>query len=350
MELLIASVAVVIIVSALCSLSEAALYAVAPAYVRQLDESGAKPGRLLLRFKERIGRPITAILILNTVANTAGAVIAGAQARYIFGAPAVVWFSAAFTVAVLVLAEIVPKVLGVTHSRSVARRIAVPLDLVVRALAPVVWLTERFSKVVAGKGEPVAPESEVHRLADLSAEEGSILPKEATLVKNVLKLDDVRTRDIMTPRTVVFRKSDDLTVRDMSPDAWTLPHARIPVHDAKDNDNWTGVVLRRDILAALGRDEFEMTLKSLAKPLLVVPDTLRGYELMSLFLRRRRHLFGVIDEYGNFIGIVTLEDLLEELIGEEIVDETDKVVDTREAARKRSEQQFGDSIPGGESG
>jgi CBS domain containing-hemolysin-like protein len=134
----------------------------------------------------------------------------------------------------------------------------------------------------------------------------------------------------------------------MLPDAWTLPHARIPVHDAKDNDNWTGVVLRRDILAALGRDEFAVTLKSLARSLLFVPDTVRGHELLTLFLRRRRHLFGVIDEYGNIIGIVTLEDLLEELIGEEIVDETDKVVDTREAARKRSEQQFGDSIQQGE--
>jgi CBS domain containing-hemolysin-like protein len=347
-ELLIASVVVVLVVSALCSLSEAALYAVAPAYVRELDESGARSGKLLMHFKERIGRPITAILILNTVANTAGAVVAGAQARFIFGASAVVWFSAVFTIAVLVLAEIVPKVLGVTNSRLVARRIAVPLDLLVRVLSPVVWLTERFSKAVARSGEPLAPESEVHRIADLSAEEGSILPSEATLVKNVLKLDEIRSRDIMTPRTVVFRKPEDLTVRDMLPDAWTLPHARIPVHDAKDNDNWTGVVLRRDILAALGRDEFAVTLKSLARSLLFVPDTVRGHELLTLFLRRRRHLFGVIDEYGNIIGIVTLEDLLEELIGEEIVDETDKVVDTREAARKRSEQQFGDSIQQGE--
>jgi CBS domain containing-hemolysin-like protein len=349
-ELLIASVAVVLIVSALCSLSEAALYSVTPAYVRHLDESGATSGRLLMHLKERIGRPITAILILNTVANTAGAVVAGAQARYVFGASAIVWFSSVFTVAVLVLAEIVPKVLGVTYSRSVARSIAWPLELLVRVLSPVVWLTEHFSALVAVRGEPVAPESEVHRLADLSAEEGSILPTEATLVKNVLKLDDVRTRDIMTPRTVVFRKPDDLTVRDMSPDAWTLPHARIPIHEAKDSDHWTGVVLRRDILAALARDEFAVTLKSLAKSLLVVPDTMRGHELLSQFLRRRRHLFGVIDEYGNIVGIVTLEDVLEELIGEEIVDETDKVVDTREAARKKSEQQFGETIRDGESG
>jgi len=342
-ELLIASVVVVLVVSALCSVSEAALYAVAPAHVRQLAESGARPGKVLMQFKQSPGRPITAILIMNTVANTAGAVVAGAQARLVFGESALIWFSAAFTIAVLVLAEIVPKVVGVTRSRSVSRMIAVPLDLVVRLLSPVVWLTERFSEALAGRAEPLAPRAEVHRMSDLSAEEGSILPEEATLVKNVLKLDKVRTRDIMTPRTVVFRRPDDLTVRDMLPEAWTLPHARIPIYDADDRDNWTGVVLRHDILATLGKDDFEVTLKSLAKPFLVVPDMLRGYELLRQFLKHRRHLFGVIDEHSNIIGIVTLEDLLEELIGQEIVDETDKVVDMREAARKRSEQQYGDA-------
>jgi CBS domain containing-hemolysin-like protein len=136
-----------------------------------------------------------------------------------------------------------------------------------------------------------------------------------------------------------------MTVKDMSPDAWTLPHARIPVHDPDDSDNWTGVVLRRDILAALGRDQFDVTLKSLAKPLGFVPDTLRGHELLNLFLTQRRHLFGVIDEFGHIIGVVALEDVLESLIGEEIVDETDKVVDMREVARRRGVQSMGSTGP-----
>lgn len=343
MELLIASVVVVLVVSALCSVSEAALLAVAPAYVRHLDELGSRPGKVLMHFKENPGRPITAILILNTVANTAGAVVAGAQARLVFGESALIWFSAAFTVAVLVLAEIVPKVLGVTNSRSVSRVIALPLDVLVRVLSPVVWLTKRFSEALASRPEPLAPRAEVHRMSDLSAEEGSILPEEAALVKNVLKLGNVRTRDIMTPRTVVFRRRDDLTVRHMLPEAWTLPHTRIPIYDAADPDNWTGVVLRYDILATLGKDDFDVTLKALAKPFLVVPDTLRTYELLRQFLKHRTHLFGVIDEHSNITGIVTLEDLLEELIGQEIVDETDTVVDMRAVARKRSEQQMGEA-------
>jgi CBS domain containing-hemolysin-like protein len=350
MDLFITSVAVVLIVSALCSLSEAALYAVAPAYVRQLAESSSPQGKILTRFKENMGPPITAILILNTVANTAGAAVAGAQARLLFGEAALLWFAAAFTLAVLVLSEVIPKVIGVSRNRAVSRMIAVPLNGIVRVLWPFVWLTRRFSDAIASGREPLAPESEVHRIADLSAEEGSILPSEAALVKNVLRMDEIKARDIMTPRTVVFKESDDLTVKEISKDAWALPHARIPIHDANDSDNWTGLVLRRDILACLGRDQFDVTLKSLAKPLGFVPETLPGNELLNLIIRGRKHLFGVIDEYGNIIGIVTLEDVLESLIGEEIVDETDKVVDMREVARKRSVQQYGDALPQGENG
>ncbi len=345
MELFVTSVLVVLIVSALCSLSEAALYAVAPAYVRELAESGTVQGRLLARFKTNIGPPITAILIMNTVANTAGATVAGAQARFLFGESALLWFSALFTVAVLVLSEIIPKVVGVSRNRAVSRMMAVPLDALVRGLWPLVRLTQRFSSAIGGSSEPVAPESEIQRIADLSAEEGSILQSEATLVKNVLRLDEIRARDIMTPRTVVFKRPDNLTVKDMSNEAWSLQHARIPIHDASETDDWTGLVLRRDILASLARDEFDVTLKALAKPLEFVPETLLGHELMNLFIKRRKHLFGVLDEYGHVIGIVTLEDILESLIGEEIVDETDKVVDMREVARKRSRQQYGDALP-----
>jgi CBS domain containing-hemolysin-like protein len=345
MSLFVTSVVIVLVVSALCSLSEAALYAVAPGYVRKLTESGTIQGKILARFKENMGPPITAILILNTVANTAGASIAGAQARFLFGESAIFWFAALFTFAVLILSEIVPKVIGVNRNRAVARLAAVPLDGVVRFLRPVVGLAHRFSAAMAASGEPVAPESEVWRIADLSAEEGSILESEAELVKNVLSLYEVRARDIMTPRPVVFQRANDVTVRDMSPDAWALPYARIPIHSAADGDDWTGLVLRRDILACLGRDEFDTTLESLAKPLAFVPETVNGHELLNLFVRLRKHMFGVIDEYGNIIGIVTLEDVLESLIGEEIVDETDKVVDMRDVARKRSLQQFGDALP-----
>ena len=345
MELFLLAVAVVLIVSALCSLAEAALYSVAPAYVRQLAEHGSRQGQILARFQKDKGRPITAVLIVNTAANTAGAAVAGAQARLLFGEGALLWFSILFTLAVLLFSEILPKVVGVTYNRAVSRAVAIPVNALINSLYPFVWLSQRLAGVMRHSGEPVAPEAEVHQMAALSAEEGSILPSEAALVKNVLALDEVRASDIMTPRTVVFKSPDNLTVKELEKDAWALPYSRIPIHDADDADNWTGLVLRRDILACLGRDQFEVTLESLAKPLRFVPETIRGNELLKQFLKMRKHLFGVIDEYGNIIGIVTLEDVLESLIGQEIVDETDNVVDMREVARKRSLQQFGDAVP-----
>jgi CBS domain containing-hemolysin-like protein len=340
-DLFIISVVAVMVISAVCSLSEAAIYAVAPGYVRRLTETGAAQGRVLSRFKEDIGIPITAILVLNTVSNTAGAVLVGAQARALFGNGILIWFSILFTIAILTFSEIIPKIVGVNHSRTVSRLVAIPLNGLVRILWPAVWLTQRLTKEMRSRHEPIAPESEMHRIADLSAEEGSILPEEAVLVKNVLKLDEIKTRDIMTPRTVVFNRSESTTVNEVSKEAWVLPHARIPIHDASDADHWTGVVLRRDILAALARDAFDVTLKSLAETLIVVPDSLPGNLLLQSFLKNRTHLFGVAGEYGNVVGIVTLEDVLEELIGEEIVDETDRAVDMREVAMEQRDRKFG---------
>ncbi len=140
---------------------------------------------------------------------------------------------------------------------------------------------------------------------------------------------------------ILFNRSESTTVNEVSKEAWALPHARIPIHDAADADHWTGVVLRRDILAALARDAFDVTLESLAEALIVVPDSLPGNLLLQSFLKKRTHLFGVADEYGHIIGIVTLEDVLEELIGAEIVDETDRAVDMREVAIEQRDRKFG---------
>lgn len=341
MTLLIVSVAIVLIVSALCSLTEAAVYAVRMPYIRQLTESGSTAGTLLTGFKKNMERPITAILIINTAANTAGAVVAGAQARQVFGEASLIWFSAGFTVLVLFFSEIMPKVAGVTYNRSVARAVSVPLSAVITALYPVVWLSQRVSRALRhGKPPPVAPEAEVRQMAALSAEEGSILPFESELVKNVLRLDEVKARDIMTPRTVVFKLPANATVKDVAEDTSKSPYARIPIWATDDPDNWIGVVFRTDILASLARDEFDTTLDSLRKPLGFVPDMARGHRLLDEFIRRREHLMGVVDEYGGMLGIVTLEDVFESLIGREIVDETDAIVDLQAVARRRAAQRL----------
>ncbi|MEL7059354.1 MAG: hemolysin family protein [Acidobacteriota bacterium] len=347
MILFVASIVAVLTISAFCSLSEAALYSVRLPFVRQLAESGSAAGRVLEGFKRNMERPITAILIVNTVANTAGASVAGAQARVLFGETAVLWFSLLFTLAVLFLSEILPKVAGVTYGAAVARVISLPWAVVIRVLEPVVWLAQRAARLVqARETTPLAPEEEVHQVAALSAEEGSILRLEADLVRNALRLDEVRARDIMTPRTVVFRLPVDATVRDAIEQAVEKPHSRIPIY-RDDPENWVGMVFRADILSAAARDLFDVELGELAKPLDMVPDGLEGHRLLKEFLRRRRHMLAVIDEFGGTQGLVTLEDVMETLIGTEIIDETDRVADLQLVARQQGAERLAEDSDAG---
>jgi CBS domain containing-hemolysin-like protein len=175
----------------------------------------------------------------------------------------------------------------------------------------------------------------------MSAEEGSILDYEAELVKNVLQLDQIRAREIMTPRPVVLKLPDNLTLKETFEKVKEWTYSRIPLYSVDDPETWTGFVLSSDILAEVARDQFAKTLGSLAKPLFFVSEDVRGHVLLKSFLKRQTHLFGVMDEYGDLIGIVTLEDVLESVIGEEIVDEVDTVADMQEVARRRKREQLG---------
>lgn len=341
MTLFIASVAIVLLISALCSLTEAALYSVRLPYVRRLVEGGSPAGLVLKKFKENMERPIAAILILNTAANTAGAAVAGAQANHLFGENVLIAFSVCFTLAVLFFSEIIPKMVGVVHSRPVARNLALPLNALVTLLHPVIRLVERVSKLLRPKGPVIAaPEDEVRQLAMLSAEEGSILQLEADLVKNALALDKITAREIMTPRPVVEKLSEATTVGEASHafDEWIF--SRIPVYAADDPEKWIGVVLSRDILAALARDDFSARLGSLARTLDFVSDQTPGHILLRKFIKSRRHLFAVVDEYGSVVGIVTLEDILESVIGQEIMDEVDVTADLQDLAKQRRRREL----------
>jgi magnesium and cobalt exporter, CNNM family len=336
MTLFILTIVVVMVVSATCSLTEAALYSVRLPYVRHLAESGSRAGKILARFKQQMDRPIAAILILNTIGNTAGAAIAGAQASALFDARIVIVFSITFTLAILFFSEIIPKILGVGHNRAVAKALALPLNGLVAFLHPLLLAVERISKWLRPRGPMIAfPEEEVRQIAMLSAEEGSILRLEAELVKNALALDQVTAEDIMTPRTVVHKLASDLSVREASHGVQEWTFSRIPLYDPDDPEKWVGVVLSRDILNALAHDRFDQKLGSLARPIDFVHERTRGHVLLRDFLRNRRHLSAVVDEYGSVVGIVTLEDILESVLGQEIMDEVDVTADLQELAKKR---------------
>lgn len=336
MTVLLLSVAIAVGVSFLCSLMEAALYTVSAPFVRSLIESGSSVGRILNRFKEDIDRPISAILILNTLAHTAGAAVAGAAAADVWGAESLFWFSIVFTLLILFLSELVPKVLGVTYSRPIAVLMAYPLAATILALYPLVFVSRLVSRRLRKEANVMAkaPEDEVRAMAAISAEEGSILEIEQELIHNVLRLNEITAGDIMTPRTVVLKKPGNQTVRDLAPEILAWSFSRIPVHPAGEEEELLGFVLRRDLFLSVARGEMDRKLSELVRPIRFVPKTMPGHVLLKEFIQARQHLFAVVDEWGGLAGVVTLEDVVEFIVGREIVDEIDVAVDMQEVARR----------------
>ena len=338
MILFVFCVLIVLGVWAVCSLAEASIYAVPMPYVRQLEQSESEAGRILTKFKLNMERPISAILIVNTVVAAAGASIAGAQAAATFGEANLLWFSILFTIGALFFSEIAPKIAGIAYHRSIAVALAKPLSIVVFLLYPLIWLIERMSGLIMPRVPiAMAPEDEVQQLAAISAEEGSIMPYEADLVRNVLALDQVTAGEIMTPVSVVETLPEQLTLGELAKCTREWHFSRIPLHKKKDPGLWSGFVLSRDVLAAMASDQFEIKLLELAKPLNFVSESAPGHKLLKAFLARRTHIFGVAGASGTIVRVVTLEDVLESLIGAEIVDESDAVVDMRTLAQIREQ-------------
>ena len=335
MTVLLITVLFVVVVSAICSLFEAVLYAVPVSHVESLARAGKGSGRLLKKLKNEIDRPIAAILSLNTIANTAGAAVAGAAADHALGSEMVGYFSAALTFAILTCSEILPKTLGVVHSRTLAPVIAGPLGLLVWILTPLVWFSKRLTGLVhTGKGHEAVTQDELLTLARLAGRTGTIKNEQARAVGNILALELKHVSEIMTPRPVILALDGNLTVGDVRPLEKEWNHGRMPVYDS-GLDDIVGIVHRRLLLSAIGEDRFKDKVMDLMSPVHFVPPTLTLDRLLACFLEQRQHLFIVVDEFGTTLGVVTLEDVLEEILGEEIVDEFDTTVDLRELARSR---------------
>lgn len=339
MTVFVVSVLAVITISALCSLSESSIYAVRRPFIRALAETGSVAGEVLQGFKDNMERPIAAILIVNTAANTAGAAVAGAQAAVLFGPEALLWFSIFFTLGVLLISEIFPKILGVLYNRPIAKAVAVPWSIGIRLLYPLIWTIEHMSKWLKPSGEVfAAPEEEVVQLARISADEGSISEEEAELVRNALRLNDLTAGEVMTPRPVVFRLPSTMTLAQVGEHVDQWVHSRIPIYDPDDDDRWVGVVRSSDVLVEMAAGNLDKPVSELARKLHFVPRGMHGNVLLQQFIRERSHLFAVVDEFGGMAGVVTLEDVVESLIGREIVDEVDTAADMREVARQRARE------------
>lgn len=335
---LIAAVSFAIIVSAGCSLFEAVLYSVPLRQIETMVHTNRRSGKVLKEMRGNIEKPISAILSLNTIANTAGAAFAGAAATAVFGSQWLGFFSAFFTLAILVFSEVIPKTAGVMYARSLAPYVAFPLKGLVKLMTPAIWLCSLITVLVARRKEQesVSPE-ELKTMARLSLKMGDIKPYQESVIENILSLDTRTVKDVMTPRTVIFSLSEHLTLLEASRSSSKWEHSRFPVYD-KDTEDVVGQVLTDEMFIALAGGKKEIRLTDLMRPVRFVVESAKLSRVLKDFTESREKLFLVIDEYGGLSGLITLEDILEEILGREIIDESDQVVDKRELARQRRKQ------------
>jgi CBS domain containing-hemolysin-like protein len=335
MTLLIVFVALALGVSFLCSVLEAVLLSLTPSYVSLLRQQRPRVGRMLEGFKRDVDRPLAAILSLNTIAHTVGAMGAGAQAVRVFGEAWVGVISAVLTLLILVLSEIVPKTLGAIYWQSLAPMVAYTLRILVASMAPLVWLSQGITRMI-GRGAPQTTVSreEVAALADSDHFGGVLAEQESHILKSLMRAGPLRARDVMTPRVVVAtaNETEKVGTVDLEAPAWRF--TRVPLHGA-DREHITGYVRKDDVFAARLRGETDRPLSDLVRQMLVVPESKPLADLLEQFLAGRDVIAQVIDEHGGFAGLVTMEDVVESFLGLEIVDESDSVEDMRALAKRR---------------
>lgn len=332
---LIFAVSFAIIVSAGCSLFEAVLYSVPMRHIEALVQDKNRSGKILKKLQENIEKPITAILSLNTIANTAGAAIAGSAATAVFGHQWVGYFSAFFTLSILIFSEVIPKTAGVVYAKSLVSFVALPLQALVWLMTPAVWLCSHITGLIArNKAQDSVSPDELKIMAGLSLRTGGIKPYQKSVIENILSLDTKTVKDVMTPRTVIFSLSEHLTSEEASNKSEFWEHSRFPVYD-KEIEDVVGIVLTKELFISLAKGERHKPLTELMRPVRFVVETARLSNVLMEFMESREKLFVVIDEYGGLSGLITLEDILEEILGREIMDESDQVADMRELARQR---------------
>ena len=322
-----------IAVSALCSVLEATPLS----YITGLEDQGVKGAKRLKKLKQNTERPIAAILCINTIANTVGASLVGSLVMKVYGNTLVGVFSAIFTLLILVFSEIFPKTIGSTYWRRLAIPASGIINVMIFIVFPIVWVMEKLTKFISDNSDQVSVSREdISAMVSVATEEEVIEKDEKKMIQNLLKLDEITAHEIMTPSVVVEMASGNMTAKELYDK--DLVHSRIPVCDEENDDYIIGYVLRQTILEKMAEDKFDAKLKEIARPILSFQENESVGTIWEKLLEKKEHISIIIDEYGTFRGIVTLEDVIETMLGKEIVDETDEVVDMQELAKEQWEE------------
>ena len=335
MSLLIFYLTLAIGISFFCSVAEAVLLSVRPSYIGAMDQD-KKSAKILKQLRDNLDRPLAAILTANTVAHTVGAAGVGAQASLIFGSEYLGAASAILTLLILVFSEIIPKTLGAVHWQKLAPSFGIMIHWLAVILFPFVWCSEKLTRLLSTSGKTAFSFSrdEMEAMAEIGKQEGVLDVKEHKIVSNLMKLRQLSVRDIMTPRPVIFSAKADMSVQDFFDAHAASPFSRIPLF-GEGADEVQGYVLKSDLLIAQARDQFDRKLSEFKRDFIVFSDHLSASEIYDRLVRKKSHMALIVDEYGTVQGLVTLEDVVETLIGLEITDELDKVEDMQTLAHQR---------------
>ena len=337
LALLAVAIALTVGVSALCSILEAMVLSTTTAEIEILKNNSLKKGEMLERFRSEIEETSSAILTLNTVANTLGATLVGGLAQQIFGTDGntLLYFAIGLTIGILLFAEIIPKNVGVLYRVKLQGSLVYPLAVVRFLMTPASKICKATVRAVVSDKAPesTSDEEEIILLAHKGAKEGKLSNDERDMIANALNLDDVSVGEIMTPRTVVAALEGCSTVEQVFTAHNDVPFGRMPVY--KENiDQITGMVRRRDLLRAKADDNFQQTVAELAEGIIFVPEKTTADKALRTFLQKHQQFAVVVDEFGSTAGVLSMEDIIESILGREIFEKDDVAVDMRELAMR----------------
>ncbi|MFO8011166.1 MAG: CNNM domain-containing protein [Dehalococcoidia bacterium] len=325
-------------ISFFCSILEAVILSVTPSYIEVLEEESPKIGARLRSLKANIDRPLSAILSLNTIAHTVGAAGVGAQSFVVFGSSYVAVTSAILTFLILVLSEIIPKTLGAYYWHHLVGPAARILPVLIWCLYPFVILSQKLANLLAPREpKPHISREELQAMTSLASRDGLVTDHESRILRNLMSVGKLKVKDIMTPRTVMFTLPPDMTVGEVMEKYPDIKFSRIPV-SGNDPEDIRSFVLRNDIVLETSLGNLDTRLRSISRDALMVPEIITVLSLFEQLLDRRIYIAFLVSEYGSIEGMVTMEDIVETLLGIEIIDETDVTVDMQAMARQQWEK------------
>ena len=318
-------------ISFFCSLLEACFLSITGVYVQTHCKKGKNFATILRQFKANMHRPLSAILAINTIANTVGAAGVGAQVHMLYGSSYVAAASGVLTFIILIFSEIIPKSLGASHWRTLAPYCTYAIKALIYVTAPFVWMSEKISRILSKKAKASLTKEEMLATVEMAASTGAISQKESYIMNNLLSLSTTKVSEIMTPRSVIFSLDRNITIGEVLQKHKNITFSRIPVFN-NNMDSIEGIVHRYKIFEAQSLGLSDMKLSEYQVPIHVIPEHISVAATMDQLIKRKEHIFLVVDEYGMTVGLVTLEDAVETVLGVEIVDELDSVEDLRQLA------------------